>query len=116
MRYLAMITIAALILAGCGSGPSPTPTALPAPAKAQASPIPTPESISEIMAEMPCVRVMRYLDAIRLQREDVGLSGDTDADSSENMELWIEFAMLMSRLHDQTINWVVARERIEECR
>ena len=95
--------LVAVLLAGCSSEPIPASPSKPTPTVAP-KPMPTSE-----MAAMPCVEVLRYYDAVRLQREDAGLSIEGEVP-------WIEFAMLMSRLHDQTINWLDARARVEECR
>ena len=64
------------------------------------------------MDEMPCAEVMRFFDAIRLQRDDIGLSTDMEAG---NVEMWIEFAVLMSRLHGEVVNFEVARDRVGNC-
>ena len=100
MKYvLLVIALAAFGLAACGGEPGPTVA-------------PTSEVTLGVMDEMPCVEVMRYFDSIRLQRDDMGLSTDMKAD---NVELWIDFAVLMTRLHRETVNFNVARVRVEEC-
>ena len=106
-----MIALAAICLVACAVEPSSTiePTLSPT---IEPTRVPTSEVTLGVMESMPCVEVMRYFDSIRLQRDDSGLSTEMKAD---NVELWIDFAILMSRLHGETVNVNVARGRVEEC-
>ncbi len=104
MKYaLGMIALAALWSAACAVEPGPT---------AEPTRAPTSEVTIGVMDSMPCAEVMRYFGSIRLQRGDQGLSTDMQAG---NVELWIDFAVLMSRLHGETVNFEVARDRVVDC-
>ena len=104
MKYvLLMIALAAVCLAACVAEPGPT---------TEPTRVPTSEATFGAMDSMPCAEVMRFFDAIRLRRDDVGLS---TAMEDANVELWIDFAILMSRLHNETVNFEVARDRVEDC-
>ena len=108
MKYvLLVIALAAFGLAACAVEPGPTAEPTRTPARA-----PTSEVTIGVMDSMPCAEVERYFGSIRLQRGDKGLSTDMEA---ANVELWIDFAVLMSRLHGETVNFKVARDRVEEC-
>ena len=112
MKYvLLMIALAAICLAACAVEPGPTtePTLSPT---TEPTRVPTSEATLGVMDSMMCVEVMRYFGSIRLQRDDMGLSTDMEA---ANVELWIDFAVLMSRLHGETVNFKAAHDRVEEC-
>ena len=112
MKYvLLMIALAAVCLAACVAEPGPTAEPTPSPTT-EPTRVPTSEATLGAMDSMPCAEVMRFFDAISLQRDDIGLSTDMEA---ANVELWIDFAVLMSRLHGETVNFKVARDRVEEC-
>ena len=98
-----LLVIVAIGLAACAVEPGPTA----APTRA-----PTSDVTIGVMDSMPCAEVMRYFDSIRLQRSDKGLSTDMEAG---NVELWIDFAVLMSRLHGETVNFEVARDKAVDC-
>ena len=109
MKYVLMMIALAAICLACEV---PTPAAVPTSEKPAPAAVPTSEGAPGVMDSMSCVDVMRYFDSIRLRRDDIGLSTDMSAD---NVELWIDFALLMTRLHREVVNFEVARDRVEEC-
>ena len=112
MKYvLLMIALAAVCSAACVVEPGPTAEPTPSPTT-EPTRVPTGAAGLEAMDSMSCVEVMLNFDAISLRRDDVGLSTNMEA---ANVELWIDFALLMSRLHGETVNFKVARDRVGEC-
>ena len=120
MKYvLLMIALAAVCSAACvvepgpTAEPTPSPTTEPTPSPTtEPTRVPTGAAGLRAMDSMSCVEVMLNFDAISLRRDDVGLSTNMEA---ANVELWIDFALLMSRLHGETVNFKVARDRVGEC-
>ena len=99
---LSDVRATAVLLAGCRSEPPPPST-------------PTPTS-EKTMAAMSCFDVLRYHDAVRLQRQDKGLPIDDGVPHSEgSLAVAVDYAVLLSRLYGFNIDFLVARERVEEC-